>query len=333
MAGGNAVIKIDSFVGGALPPKAFIKSIHIIRDTFPAENHSAENDEIDIVTQAGVGALRGGLTSRVRDGALSGRNPFVDITAPERTSNFEGNLGGTIIPQKLSFSISGSGRRQFDTPIATYTTPLGKQSVLLGERPNNGWSMQGLVDYALTKDQALRLQYFHNDTARKNLGIGGFDLAERAYSNDSSGRSVPRAGSRADRTALLPQHAPAVPPTRTQQSHSVLEAPDHSRARWRHERRRAGVRRPAPERARHRLGPELRARASHHADRRRAQRPSRSHRRCDELPGDVRLHRQRLARRRHADQLHAPHRRSAHHLLDAPGRPATSRTTSGFART
>ncbi|MEP6783330.1 MAG: carboxypeptidase-like regulatory domain-containing protein, partial [Acidobacteriota bacterium] len=82
MAGGNAVIRIDSFVGGALPPKAFIKSIHIIRDTFPAENHSAENDEIEIITQAGVGALRGGLTSRVRDGSLSGRNPFVDVTAP-----------------------------------------------------------------------------------------------------------------------------------------------------------------------------------------------------------------------------------------------------------
>lgn len=183
MAGGNAVIKIDSFVGGALPPKAFIKSIHIVRDTFPAENHSAENDEVNIVTQAGVGSLRGGLTSRVRDGGLSGRNPFVDITAPERTTNFEGNLGGTIIPQKLSFALSGSSRRQFDTPIATYNTALGKQSVLLGERPNNGWSMQGLIDYALTKDQALRVQYFHNDNDRKNLGIGGFDLAERAYSN------------------------------------------------------------------------------------------------------------------------------------------------------
>ena len=190
MAGGNAVIKIDSFVGGALPPKAFIKSIHIVRDTFPAENHSAENDEIEIITQAGVGGLRGGLTSRVRDGSLSGRNPFVDVTAPERTSNFEGNLGGTIIPQKLSFSLSGSSRRQFDTPIATYTSITGKQSILLPERPNNGWSMQGFIDYALTKDQALRVQYFHNDNSRKNLGIGGFDLAERAYSNDAQSDQI-----------------------------------------------------------------------------------------------------------------------------------------------
>ena len=60
MAGGNAVIKVDGFTGAPLPPKSLIKSIHIVRDTFAAENHSAENDEIDIITQPGVGPLRGG---------------------------------------------------------------------------------------------------------------------------------------------------------------------------------------------------------------------------------------------------------------------------------
>src|SRR5436190_918951 len=39
IAGGNAVFKIDSFIGGALPPKAMIKSIHVVRDTINAENH------------------------------------------------------------------------------------------------------------------------------------------------------------------------------------------------------------------------------------------------------------------------------------------------------
>jgi hypothetical protein len=185
MAGGNAVIKIDSFEGGQLPPKAFIKSIRIVRDTFPAENHAADNDGIDIITQAGVGVIRGGLSSRVRDSATSGRNPFVDLKAPERTHNFDGNLGGTIVPNKSSFSIFFGGRRQYDTPVATYTTEAGKQSALLGRRPNNGWNASGMLDYALTKDQTLRAQYNENRSSRRNLGIGGFDLAERAYSNES----------------------------------------------------------------------------------------------------------------------------------------------------
>jgi hypothetical protein len=190
LAGGNAVIKIDSFIGGALPPKAFIKSIRIVRDTFPAENHSAENDGIDIITQAGVGVIRGGFSSRMRDSVLNGRNPFVDLRAPERSQNFDGNIGGTIVPQKSSFSVFFGGRRQYDTPVATYTTSEGKQSVLLGRRPNNGWNGQGMVDYALTKDQTARMSFSSNQSSRSNLGIGGFDQAERAYSSESSGSQL-----------------------------------------------------------------------------------------------------------------------------------------------
>ncbi|MGE0863326.1 MAG: carboxypeptidase regulatory-like domain-containing protein [Vicinamibacterales bacterium] len=190
MAGGNAVIKIDSFEGGELPPKAFIRSIRIIRDTFPAENHSADRDGIEIITQAGVGVLRGGFSSRIRDSVLNGRNPFVDVKAPERTQNFDGNLGGTIIPEKSSFSLFFGGRRQWDTPVATYTTAAGKESVLLGRRPNNGWNVQGMVDYSLTKDQILRVQYSQNESSRSNLGVGGFDLAERAYASESGNRQL-----------------------------------------------------------------------------------------------------------------------------------------------
>ena len=59
-----------------------------------------------------------------------------------------------------------------------------------GRRPNNGWNMNGMVDYALTKDQTLRLQYSQNASSRSNLGIGGFDLAERAYSSESSNHEL-----------------------------------------------------------------------------------------------------------------------------------------------
>ena len=41
MAGPGAVIRIDSFEGGALPAKAQIRSIRISRDQFAAEYHAA----------------------------------------------------------------------------------------------------------------------------------------------------------------------------------------------------------------------------------------------------------------------------------------------------
>src|SRR5262245_59586934 len=131
MAGGNAVIKVDSFVGGPLPPKALIRSIHIVRDTFAAENHSAESDEINIVTQPGVGPLHGGGRSRLRDGSMSGKSPFADKKGPEQIQNYDGDLGGTVVPQKVSFSISGGSRRSYDTPIFTVALPEGTQSGIL----------------------------------------------------------------------------------------------------------------------------------------------------------------------------------------------------------
>ena len=191
MAGGNAVVRVDGFNGGNLPSRDVIRSIRIVRDTFPAENHSAESDGIDIITQAGVGPIRGGFSTRVRDSVLSGDNPFVEVKAPERTQNFDANLGGSIKPNKSSFSLFLGGRKQFDTPVATYTTADGrKESALLGRRPNDGWNFNGMLDYALTTQHMLRVGYSQNQSSRSNLGIGGFDQAERAYASESRGNQV-----------------------------------------------------------------------------------------------------------------------------------------------
>jgi hypothetical protein len=187
LAGGNATIRVDSFAGAPLPPKALIKSIHIVRDAFAAENHSAENEGIDIITQPGRGTLSGGVTSRLRDGSLSARSPFVTEKGPERQATFEGNIGGTLIKGKSSFALSVDGRNAFDTPLIYIATPDGgRRSELLPLRhPVTNWSVYGLVDYALTRDQTLRVSYDQGANTQKNLGVGGSDLIERAYSTES----------------------------------------------------------------------------------------------------------------------------------------------------
>jgi len=185
MAGGAARVRVDGFNGGQLPSRDVIRSIRIVRDTFPAENHSAESDGIDIVTQAGIGPIRGGFSTRVRDSILNGSNPFVAVRAPERTQNFDASIGGAIVPNRSSFNIFMGGRKQFDTPVATYTTVAGKVSTLLGRRPNDGWNVNGMLDYQLTRQQLIRVGYSQNFSSRSNLGVGGFDLAERAYSSES----------------------------------------------------------------------------------------------------------------------------------------------------
>ena len=190
MAGGAARVRVDGFNGGSLPSRDVIRSVRIVRDTFPAENHSADTDGIDIITQAGIGPIRGGVSTRVRDSVFSGENPFVDVKAPERTQNFDANVGGAIKPNKSSFSVFFSGRKAFDTPVATYVTVDGKTSTLLGRRPNDGWNTNGMFDYNLSSSHVLRIGYSQNYSTRSNLGIGGFDLAERAYSNETKGNQL-----------------------------------------------------------------------------------------------------------------------------------------------
>ena len=187
LAGGNATIRVDSFAGAPLPPKALIKSIHIVRDAFAAENHSAESEGIDIITQPGRGALSGGFQSRLRDDALAARNPFVSEKGPERQESFEGNVGGTLVKGKSSFALSVEGRNAFDTPIAYVALPSGehRSELLPLHRPTRNWTVYGLVDYALTRDQTLRLSYDQSSNTQGNLGVGGADLMERAYSNVS----------------------------------------------------------------------------------------------------------------------------------------------------
>src|SRR5262249_60622201 len=82
LAGGNAVIRVDSFEGGRLPPKTAIKAIHITRDAFAAENHYAGGLFIDIITQPGLGPLRTNFNTRLRSGRLSGAPPADHPTAP-----------------------------------------------------------------------------------------------------------------------------------------------------------------------------------------------------------------------------------------------------------
>src|SRR5262245_43743603 len=125
LAGGGAIIRVDSFEGGRLPPKAQIKSIHITRDAFAAENHSAGNLFIDIITQPGIGALRTNFNTRLRAGKLS-RGPPQQLSAekgPERFQNYSGNLGGSVIKQRASFSINVSNADNFDTSYFHYYTP------------------------------------------------------------------------------------------------------------------------------------------------------------------------------------------------------------------
>src|SRR5881296_3294159 len=74
MAGPGAVLRVNGFRGGKLPPKSQIQQIRFHRNMFAADTHEAGFISVDITTKPGLDAWRGGTSMGFRDAALNARN-------------------------------------------------------------------------------------------------------------------------------------------------------------------------------------------------------------------------------------------------------------------
>jgi hypothetical protein len=184
LAGPNAIIRVDSFEGLQLPPKSQIKSVHVTRDQFAAESANPGDTFIDVITQPGVGPIRGGITLTTRSAALSARNAFAPLKGPEQNDRYSLNIGGALLKQRSSFSLNINGSTQYTAPNIYAATPGGATRVetLLIKTPVDQRNVSALADYALTRDQTLRLGFYDNHYNQQNLGVGAYDFPERAYS-------------------------------------------------------------------------------------------------------------------------------------------------------
>jgi hypothetical protein len=187
MAGPAATIRVDGFRGGRLPPKSQIRSIRFSRDLFAAENHGGGLVFVDIVTQPGLGPLRGGLDFTFRDDSLNARNAFVGEKGREQTQQYTFNLSGTLVKQRSSFSLSAGGASLYDSANVFAALPSGARSVAI-RRPADRVNISGRVDHALTNAQTIRASYQQSQNDQRNLGVGSFDLVERAYARASDDR-------------------------------------------------------------------------------------------------------------------------------------------------
>jgi hypothetical protein len=189
MAGPGATLRVDGFRGGRLPPKSQIRSIRFSRDMFAAENHGGGMVFVDITTQPGLGPLRGGLDFTFRDDSLNARNAFVDEKGPEQTQQYGFNLSGTLLKERTSFSLSAGGASLYDSANIFAAVPDGTVSSNV-RRPADRVNFNGRIDHALTKAHTLRATFQRNADDQKNLGVGGFDLTERAYARRTDDRML-----------------------------------------------------------------------------------------------------------------------------------------------
>ena len=180
MAGPGAVIRVDGFRGGRLPPKSQIRSIRISRDAFAAENHMAGMVFVDIVTQPGMGPLRGSMDFLFRDDSLNARNAFQPEKGAEQTQQYTFNLSGTLKEQRTSFSLSAAGASLYDSANLFAQTGAGMRTDSI-RRPSDKINFNGRIDHALNFSHTLRANLQQNSNENHNLGVGGYELDDRAY--------------------------------------------------------------------------------------------------------------------------------------------------------
>ena len=181
MAGPGAVMRVNGFRGGKLPKKDQIQQIRFRRNMFAADTHEIGIMSIDITTKPGLDVWRGSTNVGFRDAALNARNVFAPVKGDERNERYGVTLTGPLWKQHTSMSLSVEGVEAFDTKTIVAALPSGffADSV---RKPNDALNTSLRVEHMLTKTQMLRSEFQRSHTTADNLGVGDFDLPERAFS-------------------------------------------------------------------------------------------------------------------------------------------------------
>lgn len=192
MAPPGATIYVDGFSGGALPPKSLIRSIRVPRmDNMAAQYHGAGDAlRIEVQTTPGAGPIRGRANTTFYDDAFSARNPFTPEKGDEQTRQAGFSLAGSLLPRKASFSLNVGVTSQFVSPNLLAVLADGTTVAEPLRRPADNVAFGARVDVALNADHSVRVSYDRRTSEVRNLGIGRFNLADRAYRSSSADHVV-----------------------------------------------------------------------------------------------------------------------------------------------
>jgi carboxypeptidase family protein len=180
MAGPGAVLRVNGFHGGRLPPKGQIQQIRFRRNMFAADTHEPGFVSVDITTKPGLDTWRGATNMGFRSAALNARNAFAPVKGDERHERYGFSVNGPLWKQHTSLALSVDGVEAFDTKTIVAALPSGYFADSI-RKPNDALNVTARLEHALTKSQMFRAELQRNHTTTENLGVGDFDLAERGY--------------------------------------------------------------------------------------------------------------------------------------------------------
>ncbi|MFA5909256.1 MAG: carboxypeptidase regulatory-like domain-containing protein [Vicinamibacterales bacterium] len=184
MAGPGAQIFVDGFRGGRLPPKDQIQQIRFHTNSFSAEYHEAGMVRVEVITKPGMGGWRGGTNFGFRDESLNAKNVFADEKGAEQMRRYMVNFSGPLAKGRTGLSLSFDGNSSYDSRTIVAQSPTGAALNSLAVAPTDAMNFSARMEHLLGGSSQLRAEYSRRQNQRSNLGVGDFDLPERAYATD-----------------------------------------------------------------------------------------------------------------------------------------------------
>ena len=178
-AAGGVQFVVDGFFGGRIPPKDQIKEIRINTNPFTTEYSRAGFGRIEIVTKPGTGKMRGNFNFNLRNDALNATQFNAPVKLPYTRQNFQGNVSGPLVHDKLTITVFAQRNDSFSTNIIRALTGTGPFNSAITQ-PNLRENFSSRGQYALTPNNTLNFNLDYGSNTRSNVGIGQYTLPERA---------------------------------------------------------------------------------------------------------------------------------------------------------
>ena len=185
MAGPGAQIFVNGFRGGRLPPKDQIQQIRFHTNSFSAEYHEAGMIRVEVITKPGLGGWRGHTNFGFRDESLNATNAFATEKGPEQMRRYMVNFQGPIAKGKTGFSMSFDGNSSYDSRTIVAKSATGQPLNQLAVTPTDAMNFNTRIEQQIGAAGQLQVEYTRRQNDRSNLGVGDFDMPDRAYATDN----------------------------------------------------------------------------------------------------------------------------------------------------
>jgi hypothetical protein len=138
---------------------------------------------VEVITRPGTNAWRHEVNAGLRDQALDARQAFAPERGEGQTRRLSWSLSGPLVRERTSMAARLSTRDAFDAQTIVATRPSGPLNDIVNtERGRLDGELR--LEHALSRTHTLRVEYQNRRATGENLGVGDFDLRERAYGDE-----------------------------------------------------------------------------------------------------------------------------------------------------